>query len=178
MLFLDSGGFKFLNSDEIDGSDFEVEIDQRTIYEMQQKMGGDMIVNLDHPIAPDDDYDTRIEKARKTGANIAEFVEISSDFEGARYLTLHGYNYSMMDAFLDEITDAVPLEILQETFDGVALGSLVPKKDNRDALITAVTDCRQIMRDWGSKTGRFTFLVSPVVRSRCSLHWALIRSTP
>jgi len=149
MLFLDSGGFKFLNSDEIDGSDFEVEIDQRTIYEMQQKMGGDMIVNLDHPIAPDDDYDTRIEKARKTGANIAEFVEISSDFEGARYLTLHGYNYSMMDAFLDEITDAVPLEILQETFDGVALGSLVPKKDNRDALITAVTDCRQIMRDWG-----------------------------
>jgi tRNA-guanine family transglycosylase len=41
------------------------------------------------------------------------------------------------------------LDTLQETFDGIALGSLVPKKDNRDALITAVTDCRQIMRDWG-----------------------------
>jgi len=112
-------------------------------------MGADVIVNLDHPIAPDDDHETRMEKARKTADNIATFVELSSDFDGACYLTLHGYNYSMMDAFLDEITDVVPLATLQTAFDGVALGSLVPKKDDRDALITAVTDCRKIMRDWG-----------------------------
>lgn len=149
LLFVDSGGFKFLNSEELDGSDFEVEIDQKKIYEIQRKLGADIIVNLDHPIAPDDSHATRIEKAHKTAENIRTFVDISSDFHGARYLTLHGYNYSMMDAFLDEITDIVPLEVLQQSFDGVALGSLVPKKDNRDALITAVTDCRQIMRDWG-----------------------------
>lgn len=148
LLFVDSGGYKFLDSDELDGSDFELEIDQATVYEIQLKMGADVIVNLDHPIAPDDDHATRIEKARKTAENIERFVRLSANFDGARYLTLHGYNYSMMDAFLDEVTDVVPLETLHKTFDGVALGSLVPKKDNRDALITAVTDCREIMRDW------------------------------
>jgi len=148
VLFVDSGGYKFLDSDELDGSNFELEIDQATVYEIQLKLGADVIVNLDHPIAPDDDHETRIEKARKTAANIEEFVTLSARFDGARYLTLHGYNYSMMDAFLDEVTNVVPLETLQETFDGIALGSLVPKKDNRDALITAITDCRQIMHDW------------------------------
>jgi tRNA-guanine family transglycosylase len=149
ILFIDSGGFKFLHSDELDGSDFEVEIDQETIYEIQRRMGADIIVNLDHPISPDDDHEDRVHKAKQTATNVAEFLDLSADFEGARYLTLQGYNYSMMDVFLDQITDAVPRDQLHEAFDGVALGGLVPKKDNREALITAVTDCREVLREWG-----------------------------
>jgi len=149
LLFVDSGGFKFLHSDELDGSDFEVEINQEKIYEIQRKMGADIIVNLDHPISPDDAHEDRVRKAQKTAANVVEFLELSSDFRGARYLTLQGYNYSMLEVFLEEITDLVPRETLHEAFDGVALGGLVPKKDDRDALITAVTDCREILREWG-----------------------------
>jgi tRNA-guanine family transglycosylase len=149
VVFADSGGFKFLGGDEIDGSDFEVEIDQEKIYKIQQKMGADIIVNLDHPIAPDDTHNERINKAQQTADNIAEFLELSADFEGARYLTLHGYNYSMMDAFLDTVTDVIDTRELHQEFDGVALGSLVPKKDNHDALISAVIDCREVLQDWG-----------------------------
>lgn len=148
-LFVDSGGFKFLHSAEIDGSDFEVEMNQRTIYDIQCRMGADIIVNLDRPIAPDDTQTERLSKARETASNIEEFLRLSRDFDGARYLTLHGYNYSMMDEFLSVVTRAVGERQLKESFDGVALGSLVPKKDNRDALIKAVTDCREIMHDWG-----------------------------
>ncbi len=148
-LFIDSGGFKFLSKDGIDGSDFQVEIDQQTAYEIQRKMGADIIVNLDRPIAPDDTHDQRLEKARKTGENISQFLELSADFDGARYLTVHGYNYSMMDAFLTEITKYCSAETLRTSFDGVALGSLVPKKDNRTALIDAVIDCRKVLADWG-----------------------------
>jgi tRNA-guanine family transglycosylase len=149
LVFIDSGGFKFLHDGEIDGSDFEVDIDQERIYEIQQKMGADIIVNLDHPIAPDDTHDERIDKARKTAKNITEFLDLSADFEGARYLTLHGYNYSMMDAFLDTVTNVVDTRELHQAFDGIALGSLVPKKDDRDALIQAVTDCQEVLHDWG-----------------------------
>lgn len=149
LLFLDSGGFKFLNNAEIDGSDFEVEMDQSTIYEIQKALGGDIIVNLDHPIAPDDSHHERVEKAEKTAENIYEFLSLTRKFDGAKYLTLHGYNYSMMDEFLDVITDSVPEGVLREGFDGIALGSLVPKKDDRGALIQAVTDCREVMADWG-----------------------------
>ena len=149
LLFTDSGGFKFLNNAEIDGSDFEVEMNQEAVYEIQQALGSDIIVNLDHPIAPDDTHQDRIEKAEKTAANIHKFLTLTRDFDGAQYLTLHGYNYSMMDEFLDVITDRVPAGVLREGFDGIALGSLVPKKDDRGALIQAVTDCREVMADWG-----------------------------
>ncbi len=148
-LFIDSGGFKFLSSSELDGSNFQIEIDQKKVYEIQQKMGADIIVNLDRPIAPDDTYKQRKEKAQQTGANIEEFLKLSSDFDGARYLTLHGYNYSMMDEFLTEITHYSSVETLQSAFDGIALGSLVPKKDDRNALIDAVIDCRAVLKDWG-----------------------------
>lgn len=148
-LFIDSGGYKFLNNDGIDGSNFQVEIDQRTVYDIQRQMGADIIVNLDRPIAPDDTHEQRLEKARETGKNIREFLEISSDFDGARYLTLHGYNYSMIDSFLRTVTEYCSAATLRASFDGIALGSLVPKKDDRNALIDAVIDCQKVLSDWG-----------------------------
>jgi tRNA-guanine family transglycosylase len=149
LLFTDSGGFKFLNDAEFDGSDFEVEMNQETVYGIQEALGSDIIVNLDHPIAPDDTHSDRIRKAKQTAANIHKFLSVSRNFAGAKYLTLHGYNYSMMDEFLSAVTDEVPEGVLREGFDGIALGSLVPKKDDRGALIKAVTDCRELMNDWG-----------------------------
>ena len=148
-LFLDSGGFKFLSGKELDGSDFEVEIDQQTIYEIQERMGGDILVNLDRPIAPDDDYETRIEKARRTAENVSKFLDLSEGTQSARFLTLHGYNYSMLDTFLQEMDDIVGASRIYNEFDGVALGSLVPFKDNKSLLIDAVQDCRAVLRDWG-----------------------------
>jgi tRNA-guanine family transglycosylase len=108
-------------------------------------------VNLDHPITPDDDHETRIEKARKTATNIETFLSLTADSDAALYLTLHGYNYSMMEEFLQTVTEVVPAGVLQEGFDGVALGGLVPKKDDRDALIQAVSDCREVLADWGMR---------------------------
>ncbi|WP_276249158.1 tRNA-guanine transglycosylase [Haladaptatus sp. YSMS36] len=148
-LFLDSGGFKFLGGYELDGSDFEVEIDQETIYDIQHRMGGDIIVNLDKPVAPDDDYDTRVQKARATAEYAMEFLDLSEDSQSARFLTLHGYNYSMLDTFLTEMDNIVGASRIHDEFDGVALGSLVPLKDNKGDLITAVQDCRTVLDDWG-----------------------------
>lgn len=148
VLFTDSGGFKFMNNSELDGRDFDTELNQESVYEIQEKLGSDIIVNLDHPIIPDDSHAERIKKAERTAENIHEFLSLSRDFDGALYLTVHGYNYSMMDEFLTVITDSVPEGVLREGFDGIALGGLVPKKDNRGALIKAVTDCRQLLDDW------------------------------
>jgi len=148
-LFIDSGGFKFLDSNELDGSNFEVEIDQQKVYEIQQKMGADIVVNLDRPIAPGDSYETRIEKAERTAENIAEFLDLSEGSENARFLTLHGYNYSMLETFFEVVEEYVPLDTLHEEFDGMALGSLVPIKDNKEKLITAVQDCRMVLNDRG-----------------------------
>ena len=148
-LFVDSGGFKFLNGHELDGSDFEVEIDQEAAYNIQRSMGADIIVNLDHPITPDDGYETRVEKAQQTARNVAEFLDLSTGYEGLRFLTLHGYDYSMLDTFLTQIDEIVGTKRAHAAFDGVALGSMVPLKDNKGKLIDGIQDCRDVLKDWG-----------------------------
>lgn len=148
VLFLDSGGFKFLNG-QLDGSDFEMEIDQRRAFDIQQALGGDILVNLDRPITPDDSYETRVEKAQRTAENAAEFLRLSGDYEAARYLTVHGYNYSMIKTFFEEIVRVLGEEIVRAAFDGIALGSLVPKKDDKDELVTAVLGCQEVLSEHG-----------------------------
>lgn len=148
-LFIDSGGFKFLSEPELDGSNFEVEIDQAKVFEIQQQMGGDILVNLDHPITPDDSYETRVEKAEKTAQNVVEFLDLSTGHSCSRFLTLHGHNYSMLETFLDVIDDYVGEDRVKRAFDGVALGSLVPLKDNKAKLISAVQDSRTLLDERG-----------------------------
>ncbi|MFC6751970.1 tRNA-guanine transglycosylase [Halorubrum tibetense] len=148
-LFVDSGGFKFLGDRKLDGSDFEVEVDQEAIFDIQRKLGGDLVVNLDRPISPDDSYQERVEKARLTAENVAEFLDLTDGGRHTRYLTLHGYNYSMLDTFLEEVDSIIGRDRVHREFDGVALGSLVPLKDNKGKLITAVSDCRDVLNDWG-----------------------------
>jgi tRNA-guanine family transglycosylase len=149
MVFVDSGGFKFLNKDHIEGRRFEREFNQKRAFEMQRALGGDILVNLDKPITPDDSFDDRREKALETAKNVAEFLRLSSEYDCSRYLTLHGYNYSMIDTFLTELQDVLGTQIGQSVFDGIALGSLVPLKDNKQKLVTAVQDCRQVLAGHG-----------------------------
>lgn len=148
-LFIDSGGFKFLGGGTLDGSNFEVEVEQKSILNIQRDLGGDLLVNLDRPIEKDDSFDRRVEKAEQTAKNIEEFLERSRGTSRGRYLTLHGYNYSMQDTFLQQVEQKIGKDRIKREFDGVALGSLVPIKDNKDKLITAVSDCRDLLRDRG-----------------------------
>lgn len=149
MLFADSGGYKNLTQGELDGSDFEIDLNQARVFEMQRQLGGDIIVNLDIPIEPDDSFEERSQKAQKTAENVDEFLELSQDYPSARYLTVHGYNYSMIDTFMNELQAVLGDIDIADTFDGIALGSLVPKKDDRELLINAVQGCRQVMDERG-----------------------------
>lgn len=148
-LFVDSGGFKFLGDRKLDGSDFEVEANQESIFEIQSKLGGDIIVNLDRPISPDDGYKERVKKAQLTAENVDTFLNLTDGSSQIRYLTLQGYNYSMLDTFLTEIEAVIGRNRVHREFDGVALGGLVPIKDSKQKLITAVSDCRAVLNDWG-----------------------------
>lgn len=150
VVFIDSGGYKILNDwdGKIEGSDFELQIDQSEAFRLQSQMGADIIVNLDEPIHPDDSQKVREQKTKKTASNIAEFAEISEGYEGARYVTVHGYGRSALHRCFDEIEEELG-EPIKDVFDGVALGSLVPVKDNLEILTNSVLSCRQEMMERG-----------------------------
>lgn len=145
MLFIDSGGFQILQRGGLDGSDFQIDMDQGAVFEIQRKMGGDILVNLDRPISPEDDYDDRVKKARLTGKDALQFAYHAADYPGALYLTVHGYNYSMIETFVETMQEEFGDQSIQKLFDGIALGGLVPKKDDRDTLIDAVLGCKEVM---------------------------------
>jgi len=149
MIFADSGGYKILsNGGGLEGADFEKDVDQDQALDMQLALGPDIVVNLDHPIHPDDEFEERVEKMKKTAANAARLAERREDVNGACYLTVHGYYEEMLERSFNLIEDELE-EPIPEAFDGIALGSLVPRKDNVEVLVEAVSDCKLEMQQRG-----------------------------
>ena len=147
-VFADSGGYKILKQGGLEGADFKKEVDQDRALDLQQSLGPDIVVNLDHPIHPDDSFDERIHKMEQTAANACGLAERRHEVDGACYVTVHGYYEAMLERSFDMIEDAVD-EPIPTAFDGIALGSLVPRKDNVEVLIEAVTDCKKEMQKRG-----------------------------
>jgi len=149
MIFADSGGYKILkHGGELEGPDFEKEINQDKALDMQLALGPDIVVNLDHPIHPDDEFEDRMEKMKQTAANARRFAQRRDEVDGACYLTVHGYYGVMLERSFDLIEDELE-EPIPEVFDGIALGSLVPRKDNVEVLVEAVSDCKHEMQQRG-----------------------------
>ena len=149
MIFADSGGYKILkNGGGLEGEDFEKDIDQDKALDMQLALGPDILVNLDHPIHPDDDFEERMEKMEQTAVNAARLAERRDEVDGACYLTIHGYYEAMLERSFDLVENEL-MEPLSDAFDGIALGSLVPRKDNVEVLVEAVSDCKREMQQRG-----------------------------
>lgn len=149
MIFADSGGYKILTQGgALEGENFEKDIDQDKALDMQLALGPDIVVNLDHPIHPDDEFEDRLDKMEQTAANAARFAERRDEVDGACYLTVHGYYEAMLERCFDLIEDELSKPI-PDVFDGIALGSLVPRKDNVEVLVEAVSDCKREMRQRG-----------------------------
>ncbi len=149
MIFADSGGYKILkNGGGLEGEDFEKDIDQDKALDMQLALGPDILVNLDHPIHPDDDFEERMEKMEQTAVNAARLAERRDEVDGACYLTIHGYYEAMLERSFDLVENELT-EPLSDAFDGIALGSLVPRKDNVEVLVEAVSDCKREMQQRG-----------------------------
>lgn len=146
MIFADSGGYKVLKQGgELQGEDFATNVDQDKALDIQSALGPDIVVNLDHPIHPDDEFEERLEKMEQTAANARRLAERRDEVDGACFLTVHGYYEAMLERFFELVEDELEQPV-SEVFDGIALGSLVPRKDNVEVLIGAVSDCKRQMR--------------------------------
>ncbi len=144
-LFVDSGGYKILQKGGLSGSNFDLNVSQKAVYGIQRAFGGDILVNLDSPLSPNDDYETRVQKTEQTAEYVREFLALTTR-EESRYLTIHGHNRTMIDRFLTTVEHTLNRP-LKGTFDGFALGSLVPYKDDMGTLIEAVTAAKKELAD-------------------------------
>lgn len=146
LLFVDSGGFKFMES--ASDHSFFSNVNQEYVYDIQHQIGGDLIVNLDYPISPKSSYEERQSRAQDTIDNAVRLLELVEEYDETVFLTLHGYTRGMIERFLETTMERLGGKSIDDAFAGFALGSLVPFKDNYGKLIEAVSGAKAALRDY------------------------------
>jgi len=146
LLFIDSGGYKFLTlktkqteSNKLIGyGGFSLEASPETILEYQVSMGADVAMTLDFPIGQQEDQDEIRRRIKKSSdyANKAKSIAEENGYNIKIYAAVHGHNANDITYCLENICDG---------FDGYAIGSLVPLKNNYKKLVDIVSSVRKVI---------------------------------
>lgn len=122
-IFVDSGGYQFMQGDKIDLSKWALRPDQEHIYSLQLKYSPTQICNLDYPILPRVDSESFKHQIKLNVENIVRLIEISRDDRTKIYLVVHGRNSREIRYSYNAIKSNVDLSDTRIQF---ALGSQVP----------------------------------------------------
>ena len=145
-LFVDSGGFKLLNSDTFgdkpdeggDSNDWSIYTNPESILNLQLDYGADIIATLDYPIPPnlnDEETTQRMEDSIESAIRCLELLEHKED-PPAVYIAIHGHDYETINWYVGTFLDRT--EHLEKSFEGFAVGSLVPLRTNIETLVDIV----------------------------------------
>lgn len=139
-VFVDSGGYQFMQGDKIDLSKWGLTADQRNIYNLQLKYSPTQICNLDYPILPRVDVETFKSQIDLNLKNIKELFDVSRNDKTKIYLVVHGrnsreirYSYNAIKSLVDTSDDRIQF----------ALGSQVPLMSSNKGL--AVDNANSLM---------------------------------
>ena len=132
-LFLDSGGYKLLSNKHIDlteyGLTFDESTGQKTVLELQQDFGGDIVATLDYPLPPNlvrSEAIMRMERSRLNALIAAKRIASSTEYKPILFVAAHGQDGKDIEEYGESIYQQFCNEGLNEVKFGFAIGSLVP----------------------------------------------------
>ncbi len=140
-LFVDSGGFKLMNSRTFgdppeeggEANEWEIYTNPESILSLQYDYGSDLIATLDYPIPPDlndaEKYE-RIEASIDSAVECLRLLEEEeeyADWDPTVYAAIHGHNYSEVAYYVSKLLERTDYP---ERIDGFAVGSLVPLRSS------------------------------------------------
>lgn len=155
-LFVDSGGFKLMNSTtfgqppEEGGSENEWDIytNPESILELQLDYGADIIATLDFPIPQNLNEDEGTERMKDSIDNAVDCLQLLNDPQWLEewdldvddtpsvYIAIHGHKYEDVHWYVSRFMERAGE--LDESFEGFALGSLVPLSNKPEVLVDIV----------------------------------------
>jgi len=136
-LFVDSGGFKLMNSRTFgsppeeggDENEWGIYTNPESILSLQYDYGADMLATLDYPIPPDlndAEKKQRVEDSINSAVECIRLLEEDEkyvDWDPTVYAAIHGHNYEEIAYYVSNLLQRTEYE---STIDGFAVGSLVP----------------------------------------------------
>lgn len=137
--------------------------DPKSILGLQLDFGADIIATLDYPIPPDLKEEEKFERMNKSINSAVECLRIiddpslldenfdvneraaerlrerhaADDLPGV-YIALHGHDYETVNWYVGKFLDRVAEVDVDSSFEGFAIGSLVPLRDSIDVLTDIV----------------------------------------
>ncbi len=151
-LFIDSGGFKLMNSTKFgqtpgeggSENDWDIYTNPESILDLQLDYGADIIATLDFPIPQNLNKEETTERMEKSIDNAVETLRLLDECEleetPSMYVAIHGHNYEDVNWYVSQFLDRA--NELDEAFEGFALGSLVPLSSSPDTLVDIVQGAR------------------------------------
>jgi tRNA-guanine family transglycosylase len=151
-LFIDSGGFKLMNSTKFgqtpgeggSENDWDIYTNPESILDLQLDYGADIIATLDFPIPQNLNKEETTERMEKSIDNAVETLRLLDEREleetPSMYVAIHGHNYEDVNWYVSQFLDRA--DELDEAFEGFALGSLVPLSSSPDTLVDIVQGAR------------------------------------
>ncbi|RYJ08721.1 tRNA-guanine transglycosylase [Halogeometricum borinquense] len=149
-LFVDSGGFKLMNSKTFGDAPGEggtenewgIYTNPDSILELQYDYGADLIATLDYPIPKglnEAEKYQRIEDSINSAVRCIELLEEAdkyADWDPVVYAAIHGHDYEEIAYYVAKLFERTDYP---DTIDGFAVGSLVPlRSGNIDTLVDIV----------------------------------------
>ncbi|MCU4751940.1 tRNA-guanine transglycosylase [Halobacteria archaeon AArc-curdl1] len=151
-LFVDSGGFKLMNSNKFGESpdeggsenDWGIYTNPESILDLQLDYGADIIATLDFPIPQNLNREETTGRMERSINNAVETLRLLDERELDKtpsvYVAIHGHNYEDVNWYVSQFLDRA--EEFDEAFEGFALGSLVPLSSSPDTLVDIVQGAR------------------------------------
>jgi len=174
-VFIDSGGFKLMNSNTFGSSpseggsenDWGIYTNTESILGLQMDFGADIIATLDYPIPPKLNEDEKVERMERSISSAIDCLKLLenpssidetsllNDSARARlveketadglpgvYVALHGHDYETINWYVATFLERMESEDISASFEGFAIGSLVPLRDSVDVLVDIVQGAR------------------------------------
>jgi queuine/archaeosine tRNA-ribosyltransferase len=167
-LFIDSGGFRLMNSETFgdfassSDEDWRLYTDADSILKLQSDWGADIIATLDYPIPPnlnEDEKNSRMKRSIESAIRCLKLVEDpdgikvrthtdqrsidwlkeqKEEDDPAVFVALHGHDYETINWYVMNFLERVEEEQIGQNFQGFAIGSLVPLRYKTDILVDII----------------------------------------
>lgn len=133
-IFADSGGFTLMFDPELNLGRYDMPSDDlaRSILRLQTDFGATRVASLDYPIPPGLDPEEAKRRQDLTLAAALATAEALAQMDASSrpqfHIPIHGLTPDGLRDFIDQLHTALGKRQLLHTVDGLALGSMVPRR--------------------------------------------------
>jgi len=149
-LFLDSGGFQLLTNQGFDLSGLDLTASPKDILNLQLDFGADMIATLDYPLPPNlnkRETQERVKLSIENAIATLRLLQQEINKKTLVFVPIHGRTPEEIEMYIRKFVTRYRRSGLERQFDGFAVGSLVPLRNDPVRVVQLLLKVKRVLQD-------------------------------